>query len=81
MRGNILIRNGENLIHGLALDPFRGDRGGGDGGSASECFEFGFDNVSVVVYFDLEFHYVSACWCSDESLLIVGRGTVEVCIV
>ena len=69
MSRNIRVGDGEYLIDGLPLDPFGGYGGGCDGGSTSECFEFGFDNVSVVVYFDLEFHDVPACWGSDKSLL------------
>lgn len=65
---NIRILNRQNFIDSLTLDPLGGDGGRGDGRSASKGFEFGFDDVSCVVYFNLELHYVSACGGAHEAL-------------
>jgi hypothetical protein len=54
MGGNICILDGEDFVNVLALDPFGGYGGRGNGRAASECFEFGFLDVAVFVYFDLK---------------------------
>ena len=66
MGRNIGILNGKDFIDMFALDPFGGYRGGGDGGSTSKCFEFGFLNVAVVVYFDLKLDVSSIVHYGEE---------------
>jgi len=78
MRCNVRISHSQRFFDRFTLDPFCRNRRGSDGGTAAEGFEFRFNDVSIVVYSDLEFHYVTACWCSDESLHEkMGREIME----
>ncbi len=53
MGGNVGIFDGQDILDRLALDPFRGDTGTGNGRTAAKGFEFGFGNDPVFVHLDL----------------------------
>ncbi len=65
------------VIYVSALDPLGGEGAAGDGRAAAERLEFGVDDFSVFVDFDLKLHDVSAGGRAHEAGTHVLRGRVE----
>ena len=75
---DVHVLDGEGFIHGLALDPFGGQRGRGDRGAAAEGLELRFfDDVGRRVDLDLQLHDVAALGRADQAGAHVGALLVH----
>ena len=52
--GDVTVLNFGGLVHLFALDPLRGQRGGGDGRAAAKGLELGIDDLAIIIDFNLK---------------------------
>lgn len=79
---NVGVLQSSCLIQCLALHPLSCQRTGSDCRSTAECFEFRFDDFSIIVDSDLKFHHVAASGSANQAgadifVLFVQRSDIS----
>jgi hypothetical protein len=68
VRGNVPILDGQNFLYTLSLNPFSSNRTRGNSRTTPKRLELGFCDITIGVDFDLHFHDITTCWCTNKTL-------------